>query len=172
VENHDFLTFLMFFKRQKKYIKNTGKTPQQYGVFPVVSHFSMSHFYRVLYSTLVMAAFQLFQTSNGVLGLHLPTLMGKTFIPLREIIRLEGQRNYTLFVLNNSKPILVAKTLGFFDDLLPVNFVRISRGSVINLLYIVPFNGGNLRLKDGYEIPVSRRRVKHLEEVQQVALNV
>lgn len=119
-----------------------------------------------------MAALKLSQTPNGVMGLYLPTLMGKVFVPLREIIRLEGQRNYTLFVLNNGKPILVAKTLGFFDELLPVNFVRVSRGSVINLSYVVPFNGGNLRLKDGYEIPVSRRRIKYLEQVQQVALNV
>lgn len=119
-----------------------------------------------------MAALKLSQTPNGIMGLYLPTLMGKLFVPLREIIRLEGQRNYTLFVLNNGKPILVAKTLGFFDEILPVNFVRVSRGSVINLSYVVPFNGGNLRLKDGYEIPVSRRRIKHLEEVRQVAFSV
>ena len=118
-----------------------------------------------------MATLKLSQTPNGVMGLYLPTLMGKTFVPLREIIRLEGQRNYTLFVLNNGKPILVAKTLGFFEELLPVNFVRVSRGSVINLSYVIPFNGGNLLLKDGHEIPVSRRRVKHLEEVRQVTLN-
>ncbi|MEI7585246.1 LytTR family DNA-binding domain-containing protein [Runella sp.] len=119
-----------------------------------------------------MTTFKLIQTPNGVIGLYLPTLMGKLFVPLREIIRLEGQRNYTLFVLNNGKPILVAKTLGFFEELLPVNFVRVSRGSVINLSYVIPFNGGNIRLKDGYEIPVSRRRIKHLEAVQQVALCV
>jgi DNA-binding LytR/AlgR family response regulator len=118
-----------------------------------------------------MAALKLTQTPNGVIGLHLPTLMGKVFVPLREIVRLEGQRNYTLFVLNNGKPILVAKTLGIFDELLPVNFVRVSRGCMINLSYLSPLKGGGLRLKDGYEVPISRRRIKQLAEIQQVALN-
>lgn len=118
-----------------------------------------------------MTALKLTQTPNGIIGLHLPTLMGKAFVPLREIVRLEGQRNYTLFVLNNGKPILVAKTLGLFDELLPVNFVRVSRGCMINLSYLSPLKEGCLRLKDGYEVAVSRRRVKQLAEIQQVTLN-
>lgn len=37
-------------------------------------------------------------TQKGVAGLRLPCIGGKIFVPLSEIVRLEGRRNYTFIV--------------------------------------------------------------------------
>jgi two-component system LytT family response regulator len=116
-----------------------------------------------------MTTLELSQMPNGLVGLRLPTLTGRVFVPLREIIRLEGQRNYTLFVLNNGKEILVAKTIGLFEEILPTTFVRVRRGCIINLSYLNGMKEGRFYLKDGFEVPVSRRRVKQFEAVRQAA---
>ena len=116
-----------------------------------------------------MTTLELTQMPNGLVGLRLPTLMGRVFVPLRDIVRLEGQRNYTLFVLNNGQQILVAKTLRLFEELLPPTFVRVRRGCIINLSYLNGIKGGKFYLKDGFEVPISRRRCKQFESIQQAA---
>lgn len=116
-----------------------------------------------------MAAFELEHTSKGIIGLRLPDFTGKVFIPLHEIIRLEGQRNYTKFFLSNDNQILVAKTLKCFENLHLADFVRVSRSCIINTSYLTPFKGECLRLKDGYEVPVSRRRIKDLGSLRPAA---
>ncbi|MFN8343817.1 MAG: LytTR family DNA-binding domain-containing protein [Spirosomataceae bacterium] len=116
-----------------------------------------------------MAAFELEYTAKGILGLRLPGFVGKVFVPLHEIVRLEGQRNYTRFVLSNRQQILVAKTLKCFEELHLPDFIRVSRSCIINRFYLTPYNGDSLRLKDGYEVPVSRRRVKDLESIRPAA---
>ncbi len=116
-----------------------------------------------------MTTLELTQMPNGLVGIRLPILTDKVFVPLNEIIRLEGQRNYTLFVLNSGKKILVAKTLRLFDELFPSTFVRVSRGCIINMSFLISLKEGKFLLKDGFEIPISRRRIKHFEAVRQAA---
>ena len=116
-----------------------------------------------------MNALQLLRTTNGLEGLRLPVNSCKIFVALRDIVRLEGQRNYTFFVLKNGQKILISKTIGDYEDVLPPNFVRVNRGCIINAAYLDFSFNGCYRLKDGYEIPVSRRKVKKLEAIRQAA---
>ncbi|WP_428658034.1 LytR/AlgR family response regulator transcription factor [Runella sp.] len=116
-----------------------------------------------------MTVLQLLRTPNGLEGIRLPLNSYKIFVPLRDIMRLEGQRNYTLFVLKTGQQILVSKTLGIYEELLPSEFIRVNRGCIINTSYLDFAPKGNFRLKDGYEIPVSRRKVKYLEALLQAA---
>ncbi len=116
-----------------------------------------------------MTVLHLTRTPNGLEGLRLPLNSHKVFVPLRDIIRLEAPRNYTLFVVRNGQKILISKTIGFYEVLLPPNFLRVNRGCIINTAYIDFSLGEHFRLKDGYEIPVSRRKIKQLEALRDVA---
>lgn len=116
-----------------------------------------------------MTVLHLLRTPNGLEGIRLPLNSYKIFVPLRDIMRLEGQRNYTLFVLKNGQQILVSKTIRFYEELFPANFMRVNRGCIINIAYLDRSLNEQFRLKDGYEIPVSRRKIKHLEALLQVA---
>ncbi|WP_051210937.1 LytR/AlgR family response regulator transcription factor [Runella zeae] len=111
----------------------------------------------------------LIETSNGVVGIRLPMNSYKVFVPLQEIVRLEGERNYTWVVLKNGKRILISKTLKLFENVLPTPFLRVSRGCMINLLYVVPCKNRIFKLTDGFKVPVSRRRVKVLEALREAA---
>lgn len=116
-----------------------------------------------------MTALQLQRTPNGLEGIRLPLNSYKTFVPLSDIIRLEGQRNYTLFVLKSGHRILVSKTIKVYEELLPADFIRVNRGCIINITYVDFTFNGNFRLKDGYKIPVSRRNIKRLEALRPAA---
>lgn len=107
-----------------------------------------------------MKVYQLAYTKKGVVGLRLPSIGGKLFVPLNEIVRLESRRNYTLIVLKTHTPMLVAKTLGLFESELPSTFVRIRRGCIINLVHASVGNDGYIRQKDGFQATVARRRAK------------
>lgn len=111
----------------------------------------------------------LLRTPNGLEGIRLPLNSYKVFVALRDIMRLEGQRNYTLFVLINGQQILVSKTIGLYEELLPPTFIRVNRGCIVNISYVDFTLNGNFRLKDGYKIPVSRRNVKRLEALRPAA---
>ena len=134
-------------------------------IYPLLkSQFCRAH------STLnVMTVIHLARTPNGLEGLRLPLNSHKVFVPQRDIMRLEGPRNYTLFVLKNGQKILVSKNIGFYEELLPPNFLRVNRGCIINTAYLDVSLGEHFRLRDGYEIPVSRRKIKQLEALRDVA---
>ncbi|HNR85642.1 MAG TPA: LytTR family DNA-binding domain-containing protein [Taishania sp.] len=80
-------------------------------------------------------------------------------VDLDQIIRLESDRNYTSFYLNDGKSILVSKTLKEYDDLLAgYNFIRVQQSHLINLDYVEKYNKGNggfVVMKDGSEVPLS-----------------
>jgi two-component system LytT family response regulator len=80
-------------------------------------------------------------------------------VDLDQIIRLESDRNYTSFYLNDGKSILVSKTLKEYDDLLTgYNFIRVQQSHLINLDYVEKYNKGNggfVVMKDGSEVPLS-----------------
>lgn len=83
-----------------------------------------------------------------------------------EIIRLEGDNNYTTFHLKNDKPVVVCKTLKEYEDILDKDhFVRIHKSSIINLHHlkdIIRKDELLAELHDGSKITVSRRRWANL----------
>lgn len=94
--------------------------------------------------------------------LVLPTKEETIFVETSEIIYLRGEDNYTHFYFKNSKPLLVSKTLGEFEEILEdLGFLRSHKGYLINLYEVKKIlnqDGGVLVMSDNQEIPIARRR--------------
>ena len=87
---------------------------------------------------------------------------GTFFLDITSIIRLESFKNYTTFYLMDRPAIVVSKTIGFYQDLLPVAvFFRPHQSHIININHIFQLrkNGrGTLLMVDGSEVPISTRK--------------
>ena len=85
---------------------------------------------------------------------------------LSDVIRLEAKSNYTLIYAKDRKPMMVAKVLLEYEELLyPEGFVRVHRSHLVNKRYIRGLTQtGNLILKDESRVEVSRRRKKNVRE--------
>ncbi len=92
--------------------------------------------------------------------LALNTMEGYYFFSPREIIRCEGNDNYTLFYLVNGKELLVSRTLKDFEEILTDHdFVRVHKSHLLNMGYVTRFDKeGLIWLTNGEYIPVSRRK--------------
>jgi len=92
----------------------------------------------------------------------LPVGQEYEFVQLDEIIRCESDDNYTTLYLDESRSILVSKTLKFIEDQLPVQqFLRVHNKHLINITKIkkyVKSDGGYFILTDGASVPLSRYR--------------
>ncbi|PHN07210.1 LytR/AlgR family response regulator transcription factor [Flavilitoribacter nigricans] len=95
------------------------------------------------------------------------------FILIRDIIRCQGDGNYTHILLPDRK-ITVAKTLREYEELLSAaGFVRIHQSHLVQIRCIAAYykqEGGYLKLRDGTRLSVSRHRreyvLERLREVQ------
>ena len=94
--------------------------------------------------------------------LAIPSISGALFFSPAEIVRLEGEGNYTRFYLSNNQKYMSAKTMKEYAEiLLQHNFIRIHKSHVVNRLFIERYlNEGSVILKDKTSLPVSRQR-KH-----------
>jgi two-component system, LytTR family, response regulator len=92
--------------------------------------------------------------------LALPTTQGTFFYHTEEIIRLEGESNYTKFFFTNNKTLLTSKTLKEYEEILCNHgFIRIHKSHIINKAHVVNYSGdGMLTLVDNSKVEISRRR--------------
>ncbi len=94
--------------------------------------------------------------------LALPTAEKTLFIPIREIIRCQGENNYTSFHLTSGSRLLVSKTLKEFEEILQhYDFARVHQSHLVNLKMIEAYHkneGGYLIMQDGSKISISRHR--------------
>ena len=81
------------------------------------------------------------------------------FIP-SEIIRLEGESNYTRFYFASQKPMLVSRTLKEYEDIFAEHdFIRAHKSHLVNKKSVKHLDKeGLLWLTDGSHIVVSRRK--------------
>ena len=92
--------------------------------------------------------------------LVLPDSEGFMVVSLEEIIRLEGDRNYTRLHFIKKQPALSSHNLGWFERQLSTNkeFFRVSKSNVINLHHVVRYSradGGVVLMADGASIQIS-----------------
>ncbi len=94
--------------------------------------------------------------------LVIPTSDGREYLNPKDIIRIEADRSYSWFFLNDKRKILVSKHLKEFQDLLnDRNFFRPHNSHLINLDFVkkyVRHDGGYIEMTDGSQIPISRNR--------------
>ncbi|MEM0998485.1 MAG: LytTR family DNA-binding domain-containing protein [Bacteroidota bacterium] len=96
----------------------------------------------------------------------LPSGEGLSVLPIREIVRCEGDSNYTHFFFASGKKLTVTKTLREYEELLgDAGFFRIFQSHLINLYHVTSYlrgRGGQVQMSDGSVLPVSRNRKKEL----------
>lgn len=94
--------------------------------------------------------------------LVIPTSDGREYLNPNNIIRIEADRSYSWFFINDKRKILVSKHLKEFQDLLnDRNFFRPHNSHLINLDFVKKFirhDGGYIEMSDGAKVPVSRNR--------------
>lgn len=92
--------------------------------------------------------------------LALSTTEGVFFFDPKEIIRLEGESNYTRFYFSSHKPMLVSKTMKEYEEILgDHDFLRVHKSHLVNKKFVKHLDKeGLLWLNDGSHIIVSRRK--------------
>ena len=92
--------------------------------------------------------------------LAISTSEGVFFYLPSEIIRCEGESNYTKFSLDGSKPLMVSHTLKDYESILAdYGFVRVHKSHLVNMKYVTKMDrDGFIWLQNGDSVPVSRRR--------------
>jgi two-component system, LytTR family, response regulator len=101
-------------------------------------------------------------TGSAEKKIAIPTVHGLSFILLREIVRLEASRGYTVVCLQDTTRVITTGTIKDFEDLLPEGtFFRIHHSHIINLNKIKSYQkgrGGYVTMEDDSFIEVASRR--------------
>jgi two-component system, LytTR family, response regulator len=83
-------------------------------------------------------------------------------VSIKDIIRCESEGNYTIFILNDGRKLMVSKILKEYDDLLSgYNFFRVHQSHLINMHYFESYkktDGGSVIMTDKSSIPVAYRK--------------
>lgn len=139
----DYLLKPIDFKELQKAVAKVPKkavTKSQYGIFK---------------------AHQLNHESEQIV---LPHKDGFKVVSYKEILRFEGERNYTKIYFINGEYLLVAKTLKEYEELLgDFNFFRVHQSNIINMNCIKAYikgRGGKIQLVDNSEVDLARSRKK------------
>ncbi len=98
--------------------------------------------------------------------LILQTQEGELRLVLKNIIRVEGERNYSYIHLANSKKKLTTKTLGDLEELLgDKGFFRCHKSHLVNFSFIKSYsNSTTILLSDDTELPVARRKKEEFKD--------
>ncbi len=96
----------------------------------------------------------------------LPQRDGYNFIEVSAIIHCEAEGAYTKIYLNDGKKLLISKTLGDIEEMLPPeSFQRIHHSTVVNIDYVshlIRTDGGYVILKTGEKLLISKARKEAL----------
>ncbi|MEZ4856085.1 MAG: LytTR family DNA-binding domain-containing protein [Gelidibacter sp.] len=97
--------------------------------------------------------------------LVLYTQKGYLKVPLKQIIFIESERNYSYIHLTNGSKTLLSKTLAYFDELLcDKAFFRCHRSFLVNKLHVKNFKETHFMVTNDIEIPISRRKKMEVKQ--------
>ncbi|MBO6517572.1 MAG: response regulator transcription factor [Bacteroidia bacterium] len=83
------------------------------------------------------------------------------FVPLKDIVYIKADGNYSHFILASGKSLLITKQLGRFEEMLDSTmFIRTHRTYLVNLAKVVKYqkSDGRITLSNGETLVVSSRR--------------
>ena len=96
----------------------------------------------------------------------LPTMETLEFVEVKNILNCVSDGNYTYIYTDSDDRFYVSKTLKEIEDMLKGhNFVRVHHSHIVNILHVKRYikgRGGELVLKNGEVIPVSRNKKEDL----------
>jgi len=99
----------------------------------------------------------------------LPTLEGFEIVTISTILYCEAVDNFTRFYFENQPPLLICRTLKYFEDILQEHrFLRIHRSHLINPDYVIRYSkgkGGYVTMKNNQELEVSSAKKKDFLEL-------
>jgi two-component system LytT family response regulator len=99
----------------------------------------------------------------------LPTLEGFEIVTINSILYCEAADNFTKFYFESGSPLLICRTLKYFEDILTEHrFLRIHRSYLINPEFVVRYSkgkGGYVTMKNNQELEVSPNKKKELMEI-------
>ncbi|MCX6320098.1 MAG: LytTR family DNA-binding domain-containing protein [Bacteroidetes bacterium] len=100
------------------------------------------------------------QKSTEDFKLSVSVKEGVFLFDTKDIICMEGMNNYTKLFFTNQKPLLVARTLKEYEDILTEHkFLRIHKSFLVNKMHVKKLdNMGSLWLTQDITVPVSRRK--------------
>ena len=92
----------------------------------------------------------------------------------QDVVRLEGSRNYTVFVLQNGQSYVSTKTISNYNPFLPSYFVRIHKRCIVNRQFITGFctRQKMVFLSDGTVAQVARRRLSELLQTRSLGIKL
>lgn len=93
--------------------------------------------------------------------LAVPSKDGVLFLTLDQIIRMQGDGNYTFIHTTHKKPIVTSKTLKYFDEMLDeFGFIRTHKSHLVNPKHISQMSHDHscIVCSDGTEVEISRRK--------------
>jgi two-component system LytT family response regulator len=98
----------------------------------------------------------------------LPTMEGFEIVTISMILYCEAEDNFTRFHFEKSPPLLICRTLKYFNDILKDSkFIRIHRSYLINPEHVIRYSkgkGGFVTMKNNKELEVSENRKKEFLE--------
>jgi len=98
------------------------------------------------------------RTSNPQ-KIMLPTLEGFEIVSVADIMYGEAADNFTKFYFQERPPLLICRTLKYFEEVLSVHgFLRIHRSYLINPSFVIRYSkgkGGYVTMKNNQELEVS-----------------
>ncbi len=96
----------------------------------------------------------------------LPERSGYEFVEVSNIMFCHAEGTYTTVVLEAGKKLLISKTLGDIEEMLPAEiFQRIHHSTLVNLQHVTHFirtDGGYIHLKNGEKLMVSKAKKEAL----------
>ncbi|GGW56475.1 LytTR family two component transcriptional regulator [Winogradskyella epiphytica] len=112
---------------------------------------------------------QLENSSKNYSQIALPTGSGYQITVIQNIVRCQSDSNYTFIFCKDQTKILISRTLKEIEELLRNHgFVRVHQSHLINPHHvkgILKQDGGSLIMYDEVEIPVSRQKAQHINEI-------
>lgn len=105
--------------------------------------------------------------TNDQFSLAINGSQGMQFFHINEIIRLEGDRNYTNFYFTKQRKYLSSKTLKEYEEILiDKGFVRVHKSHLVNRSFVQSVTSdGKLILNEGTEVEISRRRFSEIRKL-------
>ena len=106
---------------------------------------------------------------SGSQKIMLPTMEGFEIVNINTIIYCEAVDNFTRFFMEQDQPLLICRTLKYFEDILKEHrFLRIHRSWLINPDYVIRYNkgkGGSVTMKNDQELEISPNKKKEFLEL-------
>ncbi|NOT76287.1 MAG: response regulator transcription factor [Cyclobacteriaceae bacterium] len=107
--------------------------------------------------------------SSGTQKIMLPTMEGFEIRNINTILYCEAVDNFTRFYFETGQPLLICRTLKYFEEVLHEHrFLRIHRSYVANPEFVIRYSkgkGGSVTMKNNQELEISPNKKKEFLEL-------